>query len=255
MPKKQTCPGVPWATDLMTDQERVFARLVLSGSMTDRRAAEIAGLNPDTAAYTKSKPDVLAYMLEHRAAVNEQLVDEDADLPRPAVGPAVGRAPQSAIDQQHQLNQTRDRLLDRLWEIAGLDAEKTRGNMSSQVKALSMIATIEGLIPDRRAASAPNKPAHPPVTADIYRAAWLRKQQEPEPNGQEAAPEPPSAPGSADPPPPVSPTVDLTQSTDFPGHASPSETASWVPRVPGADFVPASRAPFSLRMGAWKLRR
>ena len=59
MPKKQV-------TDPITDQEIAFARLVLSGTMTDRRAAEAAGLNPDTAAYTKSKPRVRAYMLEHR---------------------------------------------------------------------------------------------------------------------------------------------------------------------------------------------
>ena len=79
MPKNQV-------TDPITDQEIAFARLVLSGTMTDRRAAEAAGLNPDTAAYTKSKPRVRAYMHEHRAAVNEQLVDQDVDLPasRPA---------------------------------------------------------------------------------------------------------------------------------------------------------------------------
>jgi hypothetical protein len=234
MPKKQV-------TDPITDQEIAFARLVLSGTMTDRRAAEVAGLNPDTAAYTKSKPRVRAYMLEHRTAVNEQLVDEDAG-------------------QQRRLNQTRERLLARLWEIADLEPEKTRGNMSSQVKALTTIAAIEGLIPDRRAVPGKNKPAHPPVTADIYAAAWLRKQQDnedspPEPTGQESAPEPQSASGSADPPPPVSPTADLTGSTDFPGHSSPSQTASLVPRVPGADFVPNSRGPLSLRMGAWKLRR
>jgi hypothetical protein len=240
MPKKQV-------TDPITDQEITFARLVLSGTMTDRRAAEAAGLNPDTAAYTKSKPRVRAYMLEHRAAVNEQLVDQDVDLSRLAA--------ERAMEKQRRLDQTRERLLARLWEIAGLDSEKTRGNMSSQVKALSIIATIEGLIPDRRAVSAPGKPAHPPVTADIYQAAWLRKQQELSPIGQEAAPEPPSAPGSADPPPPVSPTVDVTRSTDFPGHSSPSETDPWVPRVPGADFVPASRGPLALRMGAWKRRR
>jgi hypothetical protein len=52
--------------DLTTDQEIAFARLVLSGTMTDRCAAEAVGLNPDTAAYTKAKPRVRDYMLEHR---------------------------------------------------------------------------------------------------------------------------------------------------------------------------------------------
>ena len=55
--------------DPITDQELAFARLVLSGGMTDRQAAEAAGLHPDSAAYTKSKPRVRAYMLEHRATV------------------------------------------------------------------------------------------------------------------------------------------------------------------------------------------
>jgi hypothetical protein len=203
MPKKQV-------TDPITDQEIAFARLVLSGTMTDRRAAEVAGLNPDTAAYTKSKPRVRAYMLEHRTAVNEQLVDED-------------------VDQHRRLNQTRERLLARLWEIAGLDAEKTRGNMSGQVKALSLIATIEGLIPNRRPVSAPNKPAHPPVTADIYQAAWLRKQRDnedspPEPTGQESVPEPQSASGSAD------PRLQFRQPLTLPD--PPISPATRVPRKP-----------------------
>ena len=64
-------------SDLITDQEIAFARLVLSGTMTDRRAAEAVGLPPDSAAYTKSKPRVRAYMLEHRAAVQQQLVEQD----------------------------------------------------------------------------------------------------------------------------------------------------------------------------------
>jgi hypothetical protein len=43
-------------SDPITDLEIAFARLVLSGAMTDRQAAEAAGLHPDSAAYTKSKP-------------------------------------------------------------------------------------------------------------------------------------------------------------------------------------------------------
>ncbi len=66
MPKSQV-------SDLVTDQEITFAHLVLSGTMTDRQAAEAAGLNPDTAAYTKAKPRVRAYMLEHRAAIHDRL--------------------------------------------------------------------------------------------------------------------------------------------------------------------------------------
>ena len=84
-------------TDPITDQEMAFAHLVLSGTMNDRQAAEAAGLNPDTAAYTKAKPRVRAYMSEHRAAVRERLVDQEADGMR-------------------KLNLGRDQILARLWD-------------------------------------------------------------------------------------------------------------------------------------------
>ena len=64
-------------SDPITDQEIAFAHLIMSGTMTDRRAAEAVGLNPDTAAYTNSKPRVRAYMNAHRAAVRERLVDQE----------------------------------------------------------------------------------------------------------------------------------------------------------------------------------
>ena len=149
-------------SDLITDQEIAFARLVLSGTMTDRRAAEAVGLNPDTAAYTKAKPRVRAYMLEHRAAVQQQLVEQETDLSR------------RAVEEQRRLNLGREQVLARLWEIANLSPEMTRGSITGQVKALSMIVAIEGLIPDRRAGSCgeqirPSAP-HP----EIYRRrlAW-----------------------------------------------------------------------------------
>ena len=103
-------------SDPITDQEIAFARLVLSGAMTDRHAAEAVGLNPDSAAYTKSKPRVRAYMLEHRAAVQQQLVQQEADVrravdglhrlepgPRTSTGPPLGnRQPQPRNDpRQH----------------------------------------------------------------------------------------------------------------------------------------------------------
>ena len=124
MPKNQV-------SDLITDQEITFAHLVLSGTMTDRQAAEAAGLNPDTAAYTKAKPRVRAYMLEHRAAMHDRLVQQESE-------------------EQRRLNLGRERVLARLWEIADLDPEMTRNSASAQIKALSMIVAIEGLIPDRQ---------------------------------------------------------------------------------------------------------
>jgi hypothetical protein len=181
-------------TDPITDQEIAFAHLVLSGTMTDRRAAEAVGLNPETAAYTKAKPRVRAYMLEHRAAVREKLVDQEADLSR------------RAVDGLRKLNLGRDQILTRLWELATLSHEATRGTIAGQIKALSMIVAIEGLVPsgkmnDRRLSSA-TQPAAPPVKADIYPAEWFREQQH-----QSADEEPgnPVATGKAEPAAPQAP--------------------------------------------------
>ena len=96
-------------SDPITDQEIAFARLVLSGAMTDRRAAEAVGLNPDSAAYINSTPRVRAYMLEHRAAVQQQLVQQEADLSR------------RAAEGLRRLNLDREQVLARLWEIANLE--------------------------------------------------------------------------------------------------------------------------------------
>jgi hypothetical protein len=139
MPKNQV-------SDLITDQEIAFALLILSGTMTDRQAAEAVGLNPDTAAYTKAKPRVVAFMHEHRAAVRERLVQQETEEVR-------------------RQNQSREKVLARLWDIANLDPEMTRNSASAQIKALAMIVAIEGLIPsrttsDRRAVSAP-QPVNP----------------------------------------------------------------------------------------------
>jgi hypothetical protein len=138
-------------TDPITDQEMAYAHLIMSGTMNDRRAAEAVGLNPETAAYTKAKPRVRAYMNEHRAAVRAKLVDQEADGLR-------------------KLNLGRDQILARLWELATLSHEATRGIIAGQIKALSMILAIEGLIPDRRF----SPPATPPVDPK-----WPRKQQHP----------------------------------------------------------------------------
>src|ERR1700677_177766 len=111
-------------SDPITDQEIAFARLVLSGTLTDRQAAEAVSLHPDSAAYTKSKPRVRAYMLEHRAAVEQQLVQQEAEGLR-------------------RLSLDREQVLDRLWEIANLSPDMTRGSITGQVKALAMIVAME----------------------------------------------------------------------------------------------------------------
>ena len=142
-------------SDPITDQEMAFARQVLSGGVTDRQAAEAVGLNPDSAAYTKSKPRVRAYMLEHRATVEQQFVQQDAE-------------------RQHRLNLDRQQVLDRLWEIAKLSPEMTRGSITGQVKALEMIVAMQNFIPGRRAVSSENKsvPAYPAGPGEPWGVPW-----------------------------------------------------------------------------------
>jgi hypothetical protein len=224
-------------SDPITDQEIAFARLVLSGAMTDRHAAEAVGLNPDSAAYTKSKPRVRAYMLEHRAAVQQQLVQQDAE-------------------GQRRLNLDREQVLNRLWEIANLSPEMTRGSITGQVKAISMIVAMQNFIPDRRAVSAEKKPAPAPAPAQIYEAAWLRSQKaatidpqlSPAPVQQEdqqedspGVPEPEFAPASAGEAPP---DPGPSQST-FANRFTPSEAPP--PYVPLFTSVPDTRVPFAIK--------
>jgi hypothetical protein len=244
MPKNQV-------SDLITDQEITFADLVLSGTMTDRQAAEAAGLNPDTAAYAKAKPRVRAYMLEHRAAMHDRLLQQQSE-------------------EQRRLNLGRERVLARLWEIADLDPEMTRNSMSAQMKALTMIVAIEGLIPnrndDRRAGSAQNKSAPPPVHPQIDTAAWLREQQ-----GKTTGPQPGPDPardedvlGVPHPPP--------GEATDAPSHlgstpgpvdssqsnfARPSSPSEATPSAPHAlASAPDNRVPSSMekKPDTWRLR-
>jgi hypothetical protein len=191
--------------DPITDQEIAFAHLVLSGTMNDRAAAEAAGLNPDTAAYTKAKPRVHDYMIEHRNAVREKLVEKE-------------------VEGLRKLNLGRDQVLARLWELANLSHEVTRGIIAGQIKALAMIVAIEGLIPsgtmnDCRLSPA-TQPAAPPVKADIYLAEWLREQQHQaageDPGDpvatEEAQPAAPQAP-APDPPPPLHSMFESSQSS------------------------------------------
>jgi hypothetical protein len=74
-------------------------------------------------------------MIEHRAAVSERLVDQEADLSR------------RAVEGLRKLNLGRDQILTRLWELATLSHEATRGIIAGRIKALSMIVAIEGLVP------------------------------------------------------------------------------------------------------------
>jgi hypothetical protein len=241
-------------SDLITDQEITFAHLVLSGTMTDRQAAEAVGLNPETAAYTKAKPRVRAYMLEHRAAMHDRLLQQESE-------------------EQRRLNQGRERVLARLWEIADLGPDMTRNSMSAQIKALSMIVAIEGLIPDRntnrRTGSAQNKSAPPPVHPPIDTAAWLREQQG-KTNGPQPGPDPardedvlggpyPPPGEAADAPSHLGstsgPDFDLSQSI-FARPYIPSEATPSAPHAPVSASAPDNRVLSSMekKPDTWRLR-
>jgi hypothetical protein len=209
--------------DPITDQEIAFARLVLSGAITDRHAAEAVGLNPDSAAYTKAKPCVRAYMLEHLAAV----------------------------DGQHQLNPSREQVLDRLWELAKLSPEMTRNSITGQVKAITLIIAMENFIPDRRAIAAEKKSAPAPLNAQIYQSAWLREQKaatidtQPPPG----VPEPEPAPGSVA----EAPPAPVPSQPTF-AHRVPLADGR-PPYVPLSNHVPDTRVPFSIKVNPFKHRR
>jgi hypothetical protein len=244
MPKNQV-------SDPITDQEIAFAHLVLSGTMTDHRAAEAVGLNPDTAVYTKAKPRVRAYMLEHRAAVQQQLVQQDADLCR------------RAVEGQHRLNLDREQVLNRLWEIANLSPDMTRNSITGQVKALTMIVAIQGLIPGRRTVSAQSESAPP----QIVTAAWLREQQgkttvpQPSPDLDQdgrIVPDPPPG-AAADAPSDLGPAPDRTLDSSDPIFVHPSSPSGTTPSSPHArmpDSAADNRVPSSREKNpfTWRLR-
>ena len=230
-------------TDPITDQEMAFAHLILSGTMNDRRAAEAVGLNPDTAGYTKSKPRVRAYMIEHRAAVREKLVDQEADGLR-------------------NLNLGRDQILARLWELANLGPDATRGSIAGQVKALSMIIAIEGLIPDRRVAPSKPQPAVPAAPVGMWAPEWRREQQQQgtgscEVGSVEAQPGTPAAKPHVPDPGPLPTPATQAPSPNLDAKPGPAlnpfirpERQSWVPAAAGCTFdaLLQSARPLSLSL-------
>jgi hypothetical protein len=233
-------------SDPITDKELAFAHLVLSGTMTERRAAEAVGLNPGTAAYTKAKSRVDTCMIEHRAAMQEELVQKETE-------------------GQRRVNQGREQVLARLWQIANLDPEMTRNSASAQIKALSMIVAIEGLIPsgtkDRRAGSSEKKSASPSAVPQIDIAAWLREQQ-----GKTTGPDPvrdEDGPGVPDPQPgeaadaPAYPDHGFDSSaSNFARSFSPAETTPSAPHATVSASAPDNRVPSSIEKppSTWRLR-
>jgi hypothetical protein len=167
-------------------------------------------------------------------------------------------------EELHRLAQSRDRVLARLWEIADLAPEKTRNGMSAQVKALSLIIAIEGLIPDRRAVSAQRKAAPQPENPPFYVSEWMRTQK----NGQSVDPQPPPSQEEAATAPQ---SQSASQCANDPAHTpdplstelsavsdplNPSQSTPLLPRVPTADFVaPDTRRPFWVDKNRFGWRR
>jgi hypothetical protein len=58
----------------------------------------------------------------------------------------------------------RVQILNLYWELANLDAETTKGNISGQLKALDSLCEQLAII---------EKPAKPAPVQEIYRAAWM----------------------------------------------------------------------------------
>jgi hypothetical protein len=191
----------------------------------------------------------LGFWLNQSHAVHERLVEQETDLSR------------RAVEAPRRLNLGREQVLARLWEIANLSPETTRGSITGQVKAISMIVAIEGLIPDRRVVSSEKKSA-PPPTGQIYAAACLRKQQgktivpHPSPDlvrdeDSTARPACPGAPRSvpwgAPDPPPTCPGVPWSVAADAPSDLGPVPDPTLDPseRIFVRPFSPTEPTPSS----------
>jgi hypothetical protein len=63
----------------------------------------------------------------------------------------------------------RNQILNKYWDLADLDPEKTKGNILGQLKAL------DSLCEELAAGDKPRSPANRMSEPDIYRAAWMPK--------------------------------------------------------------------------------
>jgi len=162
----------------ITDQEIRFAHLILTGKLTDRKAAEAVGISPGQAAYVKGKPRVRAYMASHRASVRVGLVQHEVDALAP-------------------FNIGREQILAKWWEFASIDPAKTGYNTTSQSKALDSLWKGLGFEDSKK----PGEEDPEPEQVDIYHPPWLLERQrgifsereqrpEPELNSAEPAPQP-----------------------------------------------------------------
>ena len=134
--------------------------------------------------------------------------------------------------------------------IANLSPEMTRGSITGQVKALSMIVALQNFIPDRPATSSEKKSPPAPIHHQIYEAACP-----PRPavglNKEEDSPTEPASPGVPRKSAPSSteeapPSPGPSQST-FEDTVSSSEAPPVVPYAPVRGSVPGMRMGFSIK--------
>ena len=63
----------------------------------------------------------------------------------------------------------RNQILNKYWDLADLDPDKTKGNILGQLKAL------DSLCAELAAGNKPNSPTNLAPEPDIYRAGWMPK--------------------------------------------------------------------------------
>jgi hypothetical protein len=130
----------------------------------------------------------------------------------------------------------REQVLHCLWQIANLTPDITRGSVTGQIKALSMIIAMENFIPDRRAMASQSNSA--PAPAKFYKSEWLR-QQEANAAGPQPAPASEQEEAPQDPGPSQS---TVTNPVLF------SQTPAEPPYVPLSTPIPDARIPFSIKI-------
>ena len=109
----------------------------------------------------------------------------------------------------------------------------TRGSITGQVKALSMIVAMQNFIPDCPTPSSDKNSPPAPIPPQIYAAAW-RNQEEDSPAGPGVPWKPESAPRSAEEAPPNPGPSQANSDDPF----SSSEASPLAPYVPVCGSVP-----------------
>jgi hypothetical protein len=110
---------------LITQQERMFAHLLLKGEHTDQKCAELAGF-----------PAKAAFKLKNRRQVKEYIETYN----RQFMMMMLNRETETMLAQ----NITREALVQRLWIIANTASECTKDSYESQIEAIDKIAEILG---------------------------------------------------------------------------------------------------------------